>query len=610
MKHRSTKDVVEDLRRDGRLIEVTDPVDPHLEMAEIQRRVYARGGPGILFSNVVGSRFPMASNLFGSIEQARFLFRDTLEAVRRLIELKLDPGAFPRRPFRYAGVPWTALHALPRSVSKGPVMKNRCGVSDLPQLKSWPDDGGAFVTLPQVLSADPNAPNQLMRANLGMYRIQLSGNDYDTDREVGLHYQIHRGIGVHHRAALDRGEPLRVAITIGGAPAMTLAAVMPLPEGLTELTFAGALAGRRIPMIRGDHAPLYADADFAIVGTIDPSQTKTEGPFGDHLGYYSLKHPFPLMKVEHVWHRDGAIMPFTVVGRPPQEDTTFGQLIHELTDPVIPTVIPGVKAVHAADAAGVHPLLLAIGSERYMPFLERQEPQELLTQANAILGNGQLSLAKYLWITDDPTNSLDIHDIEAFFQHMLQRVDWRRDLHFQTRTTIDTLDYTGHGLNRGSKVVIAATGEPQRELATELPADFSLPAGYSQPRVVMPGVLAIQSPPYRSEASRDDASELSQCLHDSDSLRGVMIITMVDDSPFASASLRNWLWTTFTRSNPALDVSGVAASTLDKHWGCEGPLIIDARVKPWHAPALIEDPQVTAKVDARAARGGPLAPFL
>ncbi|GAA5506808.1 UbiD family decarboxylase [Novipirellula caenicola] len=619
MKHRSTLDVVEDLRRDGRLIEVTDPVDPCLEMAEIQRRVYARGGPAILFSNVVGARFPMASNLFGTLEQARYLFRDTLESVRRLIELKLDPSALPKRPLRYAGVPWTALHTLPKSVSRGAVMANRCRVSELPQLKCWPDDGGAFVTLPQVLSEDPAAAGDLMKVNLGMYRIQISGNQYVTDQEIGLHYQIHRGIGVHHRAALDRNEPLRVAITVGGSPAMTLAAVMPLPEGLTELIFAGALSGRRIAMVRGDHAPVYADADFAIVGTIDPSRTKPEGPFGDHLGYYSLEHPFPVMRVEHVWHRKGAIWPFTVVGRPPQEDTTFGQLIHELTDPIIPTVIPGVKAVHAVDAAGVHPLLLAIGSERYMPYLERQEPQELLTQANAILGNGQLSLAKYLWITDDPAGQLDIHQIEPFFQHVLKRVDWRRDLHFQTRTTIDTLDYSGSGLNRGSKLVVAASGDPVRNLATEWPSDVPLPEPFSHPRRVMPGVFAIQSPKYStSEADRNSnqvallAEALQQYQSDGhpDSLAGVMILTLVEDSAFAAASLSNWLWTTFTRSNPAVDVSGVNASLVDKHWGCDGPLIIDARVKPSHAPPLIEDPKTTAKVDARAARGGPLAKYL
>ena len=607
VKHRSTRDVIDDLRAGGRLIQIDEDVDPDLEVAEIQRRVYSRGGPALLFANVRGCRFPMASNLFGSLEQARYLFRDTLESVRRLIEVKLDPSALPRQPFRYAGVPLTGLRMLPRFAGSGPVTRNRCSVADLPQLKCWPDDGGAFVTLPQVLSADPRAPDHLMRVNLGMYRIQLSGNQYDPD-EVGLHYQIHRGIGVHHRAALDRNQALKVAITVGGAPAMTLAAVMPLPEGLTELTFAGALSGRRVRMIRGDHAPLYADADFAIVGMIDPNETKPEGPFGDHLGYYSLQHPFPVMKVAHVWHRDGAIWPFTVVGRPPQEDTTFGQLIHELTDPIIPSVIPGVQAVHAVDASGVHPLLLAIGSERYMPYLNAPEPQELLTQANAILGNGQLSLAKYLWITDDPNNELDIHDIDQFLGFVLARADWRRDLHFQTRTTIDTLDYSGGGFNQGSKLVIAATGPARRELPTELPAELSLPEGFAEAKVVMPGVMAVKAPAHhqggknlaRFTGSFDRHSPINQ----------FPLVTLVDDSEFAAAALNNWLWVTFTRSNPAVDVSGIEATMVDKHWGCRGSLVIDAGIKPWHAPPLVEDPTVVAKVDARATRGGPLAQYL
>lgn len=588
------------------MIEITEEVDPHLEMAEIQRRVYASGGPAILFSNVRGCRFSAASNLFGSLEQARYLFRDTLESVRRLIEVKIDPSAIPKHPLRYAGVPLTAIRMVPRFTRSGPVRDRSAQVSDLPMIKCWPDDGGAFVTLPQVLSDDPTDHHNLMRVNVGMYRIQLSGNQYEPDHEVGLHYQIHRGIGVHHRAATDRGEPLRVAITVGGSPAMSLSAVMPLPEGLPELTFAGALSGRRIRMLQGDHAPVYADADFAIVGTIDPKLTKPEGPFGDHLGYYSLEHPFPVMKVEHVWHRDDAIWPFTVVGRPPQEDTTFGQLIHEITDPIIPTVIPGVKAVHAVDAAGVHPMLLAIGSERYMPYLDRAEPQELLTQANAMLGNGQLSLAKYLWITDDPEDKLDIQDIETFLHHVLSRVDWRRDLHFQTKTTIDTLDYSGRGMNQGSKLVIAATGSRVRDLPTELPGDLSLPEGFNHPRLVMPGVLAIESPKHQ-ESSADrfiDSTPVQSVIN------RFPLVTLVDDSNFASRTLRNWLWTTFTRSNPAVDVGGIGAHTNDKHWGCTGSLIIDARIKPHHAPPLIEDPNTTAKVDALAARGEPISKYL
>lgn len=613
MKHSSTRDVVNDLRAGGRLIEVTDEVDPHLEMAEIQRRVYASGGPGLLFQNVRDCRFPMASNLFASLDQATYLFRDTLESVRRLIEVKLDPSALPKRPLRYAGVPLTALTMLPRFVRSGPVTASSCGLAELPQLKCWPDDGGAFVTLPQVLSSDPLAPGNLMRVNLGMYRVQLSGNQYDADSQVGLHYQIHRGIGVHHRAAMDRSEPLRVAITVGGSPAMSLAAVMPLPEGLTELTFAGALAGRRTRMVRStddSHAPVYADADFAIVGRIDPTATMPEGPFGDHLGYYSLEHEFPFMQVDRVWHRKDAIWPFTVVGRPPQEDTTFGQLIHELTDPIIPTVIPGVKAVHAVDAAGVHPLLLAIGSERYMPYLKTAEPQELLTQANAILGNGQLSLAKYLWITDDPSDELKIHDTGAFIQHVLRRVDWRRDLHFHTRTTMDTLDYSGTGFNQGSKVVIAATGPARTELATQIPSDLGLPDGFDSPKLVMPGVLAVAGPKHAGDSSREDMVRLSNQLRHSSSLPGFPIITVCDDSHFASAMLKNWLWLTFTRSNPAIDLHGVDEIVIDKHWGCRRSLLIDARVKLHHAPPLIEDPETLKKVDARATHGDALAEYL
>ncbi|MEM6688706.1 MAG: UbiD family decarboxylase [Planctomycetota bacterium] len=610
MKHRSTRQVVEDLRQAGRLIEISDEVDPRLEMAEIQRRVYASGGPAVLFSKVSGCQFPVVSNLFASLDQARYLFRHTLERVRRLVEIKVDPSALPKKPFRYWNVPLTALSMLPRGVRRGAVTECQTTLQSLPQVKCWPDDGGAFVTLPQVLSDDPTAPGNLMRVNLGMYRVQISGNDYAPDEEVGIHYQIHRGMGVHHRAAMDAGHALRVCVTAGGAPAMSLAAVMPLPEGLTELTFGGGLAGRRIAMIKGNHAPIYADADFAIVGTIDPNATKPEGPFGDHLGYYSLQHPFPLMRVDKVFHRKGAIWPMTVVGRPPQEDTTFGQLIHELTDPIIPSVIPGVKAVHAVDAAGVHPLLLAIGSERYMPHVDAPEPQEILIQANAILGNGQLSLAKYLFISDDPKGETDIHDIPAFFQRVLSRFDPRRDLHFQTRTTIDTLDYSGDGFNRGSKVVFASVGDPIRQLASEVPGDLKLPDGFKSPKVAMPGVLCVEAAACQSQEDRKELRRFCDSISSDAWPSGFPMVLLVDDSSFAVAHPNNWLWIGFTRSNPATDLDGIGATVVEKHWGCRGPVVLDARVKPHHAPPLIEDPEVTAKVDARASRGGEIAKFL
>ncbi len=613
MSHRSTRQVVEDLRLNDRLIEITVPLSTHLEIAEVQRRVYARGGPAILFTNPIGSPFPMASNLFGSLDQARFLFRNTIDRVRRAIELKIDPNQLWMRPWRYATAPWTAWNMLPKRVRSGAVQGNETTIDGLPRLVSWPDDGGPFITLPQVLSQGPSA--SLMQCNLGMYRVQLSGNDYVANREIGLHYQLHRGIGVHHQQALADGRPLRVAISVGGTPAMTLAAVMPLPEGLSELTFAGALAGHRIPMITsGNHAPLYADADFVIHGTIDPTSMKREGPFGDHLGYYSKEHDFPWMHVDKVHHRDGAIWPFTVVGRPPQEDTTFGQLIHEITGPIIPTVLSGVKAVHAVDAAGVHPLLLAIGSERYTPYRKSERPQELLTQANAILGQGQMSLAKYLMIVNSLDNpSLNIHHIDEFLIHLLERVDWSRDLHFQTRTTIDTLDYSGDGFNQGSKLVMAASGGKRFELSTDLPPAFKLPDGFCKPRWCLPGVLSMQGTFVASTLVKfwDEMVKTKGTLFIEDpNWSGLRLVVLVDDSEFTSQSLNNFLWVTFTRSNPATDIDGVGAFIEHKHWGCTGPLVIDARRKPHHAPPLIEDRQVSARIDALAAKGGPIAKYL
>jgi 4-hydroxy-3-polyprenylbenzoate decarboxylase len=593
MGYKSLRAALLDLERHRHLVRVREEVDPYLEMAEIQRRAYQAKAPALLFENVKGSRFPAVSNLFGTLERARFLFRDSLDPVKRVVRIKADPGNAWRNPRGLLEAPWTALRSLPRSVSSGPVLENRGALEDIPRIQSWPDDGGPFITLPQVYTEHPDGGG-VMKSNLGMYRVQLAGNRYGGNT-VGLHYQIHRGIGVHHAAAVRRGEPLPVSIFVGGPPAHTLAAVMPLPEGLSELLFAGMLNRRRFRIARRGGFAISAEADFVITGRIDPTRMLPEGPFGDHLGYYSLVHEFPVLEVESVYHRDDAVWPFTVVGRPPQEDTTFGKLIHELTEPMIPVTLPGVRALHAVDAAGVHPLLLAIGSERYVPYGER-EPREILTCANAILGFGQASLAKYLFIVareDDP--DLDIDDIEAFFRHLLSRVDFRRDLHFQTRTTIDTLDYSGTGLNSGSKLVVAAAGRPRRELSRNPPPGLGL--------LALPGVLVMKAPAFPGYGKV--ASEMEElCLRlSAQNLEGFALVVLADDPELAASTLRNLLWVTFTRSNPSHDVHGVSSFVEHKHWGCEGPLIIDARLKPHHAPPLIEDPKVTERVNALASKG-------
>ena len=609
MSYRNLQDCVKDLDQNGMLLRITSEVDPFLEAAEIQRRVYAAGGPAIYFANLKGCRFPAVSNLFGTTARTHFIFRKTLKWVSQLVKYKIDPQAPLKSPITALRSIPTAWSMLPKRVSRGPVMSHTCQINDLPQIVSWPKDGGSFITLPQVYTEDPNAPG-LMKSNLGMYRVQLSGNEYQLNQQIGLHYQIHRSIGVHHQAAISQNKPLGCNIFVGGSPAMTLAAVMPLPEGMSELMFGGALAGHRIPMITQQGAPaIYGEADFCITGEIDPDRQLPEGPFGDHLGYYSLIHNFPVLNVKKVYHRPGAIWPFTTVGRPPQEDTAFGEIIHEITGPVIPSVLPGVKAVHAVDAAGVHPLLLAIGSERYVPYSQERVPQELLTQAHAILGQGQLSLAKYLLIICEQDNpSLNIHHIDEFFKHLLERVDWRRDLHFDTCTTMDTLDYSGSGFNQGSKVVIAAAGSRKRTLPVEIPAFDFLPAGFHDVRLCLPGIIAISADKHSGDRSKAEKplELLATAIPPEHPMHSFPLWIVVDDAEFTARTLNNFLWTTFTRSNPSSDIYGVNSFTENKHWGCNGPLIIDARFKPWQAPPLLEDPEVTKRVDQLAAPGGPL----
>ena len=344
-----------------------------------------------------------------------------------------------------------------------------------------------------------------------------------------------------------------------------------------------------------------------ITGEVFPGENKPEGPFGDHLGYYSLQHPFPVMKVHKVYARKNAIWAFTVVGRPPQEDTSFGQLIHHITGSAVSNEIPGLKEVHAVDAAGVHPLLLAIGSERYTPFLENKKPAEILTIANHILGTGQLSLAKFVWITAEAkkskeielkdnnaentqttgksvaefaTNKLDVNNVPDFLQYMLSRMDFSNDLHFYTNTTMDTLDYSGDGLNSGSKLVLATYGDVRRELATSIPENIK--ALNINAQLVMPGVIAVN-------AVNTVNTETTYILTIQEKLKGlgenllekqgVAMIIITEDATWMAAEFNNFIWAAFTRTNPAKDIDGVDSYINNKHWGCKGPLIFDATIK-------------------------------
>lgn len=608
MGYKSLAECVVDLEKNNQLVRIKEEVDPYLEMAAIHMRVFDQQGPALYFENIKGSKFPAVSNLFGTLERAKFMFRDTLDHIKKLVDIKMDPSAVLKKPFSYIGSSMTALGALPwKKRAGGDIMYGRTTISELPQIVNWPMDGGAFVTMPQVYTENLKKPGA-MHSNLGMYRIQYSGNEYNINQEVGLHYQLHRGIGVHQSIANELGKPMKVSVFVGGPPSHALSAVMPLPEGLSELIFAGALGNRRFRYFYDEEGfCISADADFVITGTVYPNDNKPEGPFGDHLGYYSLVHPFPVMKVHNVYHKKDPIWSFTVVGRPPQEDTSFGALIHEITGSAIPQEINGLHSVHAVDAAGVHPLLFAIGSERYTPYQEVDRPQEVLTIANQILGKNQLSLAKYLFISSYEDNpDLDINDVSSFLQHILERIDFTRDLHFHTNTTIDTLDYTGDGLNEGSKVVFAAVGAKKRELRTEAINELDLPRPFNKSRLAIPGVLVIEGESFTDYTNETiNISKWSEALK-VDGLEGIQMIVLVDDAEFASENINNFVWTTFTKSNPSHDIHGVGAFVRYKHWGCRGPVIIDARSKPHHAPDLIKDQEVEKRVDRLGAKGGSL----
>ena len=608
MNYTSLEECLLDLEKNDHLIRIREEVDPYLEMAAIHLRVFEAKGPALLFEKVKGCRFRATSNIFGTIERSKFIFRNNLQLVQELIKLKDNPLQALKHPLDNFTTGLAAIKAFPlKNPLSKPVLYEEIHISDLPLIQHWPMDGGAFVTLPQVYTEDIDQPG-IMKSNLGMYRIQLTGNEYEFNKEIGLHYQLHRGIGVHQTKANAKGLPLKVSCFVGGPPAHAVAAVMPLPEGISEMTFAGVLGGRRFRYVYKDGFCISTDADFVITGEVYPGDNKPEGPFGDHLGYYSLKHSFPLMRVHKVYAKKNAIWPFTVVGRPPQEDTSFGELIHELTGAAIPQEIPGLQEVHAVDAAGVHPLLLAIGSERYTPYTPVKQPAELLTIANHILGTGQLSLAKFLFITSDDSKQLKTNNVKQFMVYLLERIDLTRDIHFYTNTTLDTLDYSGTGLNSGSKVVFAACGDVKRKLYNEVPQVLKELDVFENANMAMPGVIALQTHAFLCyEKAHVEMSLLNEKLQGRVSeLEGVMLIVICDDAGFTTQTLRNYLWVTFTRCNPSHDIYGISAFTDNKHWGCCGPLVIDARIKPHHAPPVEKDPTVEKKIDRLFEKGGSL----
>lgn len=579
----SLRQFIDQLRREGELVEINAPVDPNLEIAEIHRRVIAAGGPALLFTRPQDSAFPVVTNLFGTARRIELAFgRRPLEFVRQAVRAaqELLPPT-PAKLWSFRGFAWDGLKVGLSRRSNGPVLdmvESPPDLGRLPVITSWPDDGGPFVTLPLVYTEHPGPAGH--GHNLGMYRMHV----YDG-QTTGMHWQIQKGGGFHYAAASRNGAALPVTVFLGGPPALILAAIAPLPENLPELLLASLLVGAKLPRVpdpRGGY-PLLAEAEFAIAGEVRPNERRPEGPFGDHYGYYSLAHDFPVFHAQRLYHRRDAIYPATVVGKPHQEDFFIGDYLQELLSPLFPMVMPAVRDIWSYGETGFHSLAAAVVHERY--------GREALAAAFRILGEGQLSLTKFLLVTDTPR---DLRDFRGTLEHVLARAVWERDLFIFDHTAMDTLDYTGSGLNRGSKGVLLGLGAPKRDLPGEfrLPAGESLPLGISEARAFCAGCLVVQGVPFVDEPYQ--AARVAGAAV----FAGWPLVVLAGDVSIAASSER-FLWATFTRFAPGTDVYAARTDVQQHHLAYSPPIVIDARMKP-HYPRDVRPARATVdQVDRR-----------
>jgi UbiD family decarboxylase len=577
--HRNLRSFLELLRRERDIVTVEAEVDPYLELAEIHRRVIERGGPALLFSKVKGSNYPVVTNLFGTTRRIELAFGARPEEfVRRAAEVA--ESLLPPRPaalWRQRSLAIEALKLGTKNVRRAPVtevMDRPARLDELPVLTTWQEDGGPFFTLPLVYTEHPRT----RKHNLGVYRMQR----FDP-LTTGMHWQIHKGGGFHYHEAEASNQPLPVTVFLGGPPALILAAVAPLPEDVPELVLASLLAGEKIRAVKnpleGHPHRLVAEAEFALVGQVPPRERRPEGPFGDHYGYYSLRHDYPVFHVEAVFRRRDAIYPATVVGKPRQEDFFIGDYLQELLSPLFPLVMPGVRDLWSYGETGFHSLAAAVVRERYA--------REALVSAFRILGEGQLSLTKFLLLTDTPQ---DLRDFRKLFEHVLARFRPESGLFVFTNTSMDTLDYTSGKVNSGSKAVMLGLGAARRELPREFRG--ALPRGVKRAEVFCPGCLVVEGSPYAED--EEQASRLAG----EEAFREWPLVVLHDDAGVARTA-SDFLWATWTRFEPASDIHAAAIKVSRHHISYAAPLVIDARMKPGYPDELIVRPDIAELVSRR-----------
>lgn len=576
--HKNLRSFLNLLRNENELVEIEAEVDPFLELAEIHRRVIESGGAALLFKRVKGSRYPVVTNLFGTAKRIDLAFgkkpqhlvKEAVEAFENLIPPK------PKELWKHRGLALEALRLGTKKTRNAPVLDvidEPARLDELPILTTWQEDGGAFITLPLVYTENPVTGKH----NLGMYRIQR----YDN-QTTGLHWQIHKGGGFHYHEAEKLGESLPVTIFIGGPPALILSAIAPLPEDVPELVLASVLAGEKIKVANSPFAGghrLVAESEFAIVGHVPPFERRPEGPFGDHYGYYSLQHDYPVFHADAVCHRKDAIFPATVVGKPRQEDFFIGDYLQELLSPLFPVVMPSVKDLWSYGETGFHSLAAAVVRDRYA--------REALVSGFRILGEGQLSLTKFLLLTD---TSIDLRDFKALFEHILARVRFESDLFIFSNTAFDTLDYTSGTINKGSKAIMLGLGDALRELPKEFRGE--LPQGVLRAEVFCGGCLVIEGNSFAEEP------KLAERLSQNEAFKDWQIIVIHDNADVANSS-SDFLWATWTRFEPASDIYAAKTEIIRHHLSYTAPIVIDARMKPGYPDELFVRDDIAKLVDER-----------
>src|SRR6267154_480956 len=575
--HPNLRSFLDLLRREKDLVSIDTEVDPYLELAEVHRRVIERGGPALLFTRVKGSSYPVVTNLFGTPKRIDLAFGPKPEQFVKELVSVAEALLPPQRSelWKRRSLVRDFLKLGTRTVARGPVTEvfDRTGRLDhLPVLTTWHEDGGPFITLPLVYTENPITKKH----NLGIYRMQV----YD-DNTAGLHWQIQKGGGFHYRAAEELNQPLPVTVFLGGRRALIKKDVAPLPDDMPELVLASLLQGQKLKMAKnpaGGHR-LVAEAEFALVGHAQPHERRPEGPFGDHYGYYSLQHDYPVFHCDAIAHRRDAIYPATVVGKPRQEDFFIGDYLQSLLSPLFPLVMPGVRDLWSYGETGFHSLAAAVVRERY--------GREALVSGFRILGEGQLSLTKFLLLTDTPQ---DLHDFPRLLEHILARVRWERDFFIFSNTSMDTLDYTSGKVNEGSKAILMGLGEPVRDLAREFRGE--LPSGTTHAEVFCGGCLVIEGAPYLDEP--DQAARLTREL----ALAEWPLVILHDDAGVARSS-SDFLWTTWTRFEPAGDVYAAETDVVRHHLVYRGPVVIDARKKPTLPDELVVRDDIAKLVDRR-----------